>query len=271
MRRHLLLSCAVFLGVLATQAAANGPLGALTPRVRAETPISATMAAPTAAVARSLRPQMRDDRLPRARWGDTARGVAWTRASVRALRSHAAALTDMVPADIDQWCPAYPENDERLREAFWVGLVSSLARHESTWRPTVVGGGGRWHGLLQILPSTARLYDCRANTGAALLDGPANLSCGFRIMARTVARDGVVSRGMRGVAADWGPFHSSAKRADMMAWSRNQAYCKTVPSTRPVLRPESGQGAPVFAFRPAGTPTLSTRSEPGYLQQSEAR
>ncbi|WP_371931077.1 hypothetical protein [Roseovarius sp. MMSF_3281] len=61
-------------------------------------------------------------------------------------------------------------------------------------------------------------------------------------MAVTVPRDGVVSRGMRGVAADWGPFHSSRKRNDMKAWLRRQSYCKPVSSVRPRPRP-AGLGA----------------------------
>jgi len=89
-----------------------------------------------------------------------------------------------------------------------------------------VGGGGRWFGLVQIAPATARGYGCAASSGSMLKDGKANLSCAIRIMARTVSRDGVVSAGMRGVAADWGPFHSSAKRADMRAWVSTQPYCK---------------------------------------------
>ena len=57
-------------------------------------------------------------------------------------------------------------------------------------------------------------------------------------MAITVPRDNVVSEGMRGVAADWGPFHSSRKREDMRSWVRDQSYCAApVPQTRPVLRP----------------------------------
>ncbi|MHA6345703.1 transglycosylase SLT domain-containing protein [Roseivivax sp. CAU 1761] len=198
-----------------------------------------------AAVAVSPRPKMRDDRIPEARWGKGPRRVAWTRAAVRALRGPAARLTEIVPGDIDTWCPGYRANDSRLREAFWVGLVSSLARHESTWRPQVSGGGGRWHGLLQIAPATARAYGCRAQSGADLRDGPANLSCGLRIMARTVARDRVVSAGMRGVAADWGPFHSRAKREDMIAWSRAQPYCRpAVPALRPQARPDLPAAAP---------------------------
>ncbi|MHA6325733.1 transglycosylase SLT domain-containing protein [Roseivivax sp. CAU 1753] len=190
------------------------------------------------AVATSLRPVAREP-LPPARWGTSGRSAIWTRSALSALRGHADDLPEMVPADIQDWCPAYPDAKRAEREAFWVGLVSSLAKHESTYRPRVVGGGGRWYGLLQILPSTARLYSCRAGTGEALMHGPANLSCGLRIMARTVARDGVVSRGMRGVAADWGPFHSRKKRNDMMAWSRKQSYCKPLIATRPKERPRN--------------------------------
>ena len=61
----------------------------------------------------------------------------------------------------------------------------------------------------------------------------------LRIMAVTVPRDGVVSAGMRGVAADWGPFHSRTKRTDMMKWTRAQPYCAGLArSLRPVARPE---------------------------------
>ncbi|WP_372836890.1 transglycosylase SLT domain-containing protein, partial [Puniceibacterium confluentis] len=159
------------------------------------------------AVTESLRPNARSEVLPTARWSHRSRGLLWTRAAVSALRGHASTLPRQVPRDIDAWCPGYKAADTVQREAFWVGLVSALAKHESTYRPTAVGGGGRWYGLLQIFPATARSYGCRARSGEDLTEGPANLSCALRIMSRTVARDGVVSHGMRGVAADWGPFH----------------------------------------------------------------
>jgi hypothetical protein len=232
--KRIVLLAALCLSPLAAEAT--------TPPVARPAPLSvAVTPAPLSpqAVTLSPRPRMRDDRMPEARWGNGPVRRGWTRAAVRALRGHAGALTDIVPADMATWCPAYAENDARLREAFWVGLVSSLARHESTWRPGVSGGGGRWHGLLQISPATARAYGCRAQTGSALRNGAANLACGLRIMARTVARDRVVSAGMRGVAADWGPFHSQRKRSDMVAWSRGQSYCKAIPATRPRPRPLS--------------------------------
>ncbi|WP_258091536.1 transglycosylase SLT domain-containing protein [Salipiger pentaromativorans] len=197
------------------------------------------------AVYESLRPQARRMAIPEARWGSDGGRKSWSLAVLTALRSHASHLPETVPDDIATWCPAYPSAGRADREAFWLGLVSALAKHESTYRPTAVGGGGLWYGLLQILPSTARLYGCEARSGAALKDPRLNLSCGLRIMAKTVARDGVVSRNMRGVAADWGPFHSSKKRQDMIAWTRAQPYCAGLPrSLRPIARPDAwGQPA----------------------------
>jgi hypothetical protein len=91
---------------------------------------------------------------------------------------------------------------------------------------------------LQILPATARGYKCRVGTGAALKDGAANLSCAARIMAVTVPRDGVIyAPGGKGVAADWGPMRSRAKRADMAGWLRAQPYCQPRGSLRPPIKP----------------------------------
>ncbi len=163
--------------------------------------------------------------MPRLRWSHRAEGTQWTQATMDALATHGAALPATVPGDIAQWCPGYVGASEFERRAFWAGLISSLAWHESTHRPEAVGGGGRWYGLTQILPSTARGYGCSVGTGSALKDGAANLSCAVRIMAQTVRRDGVIARGMRGVAADWGPFHSTKKREDMRAWVAAQPYC----------------------------------------------
>lgn len=183
------------------------------------------------------KPPEREGNLPRTRWENHPEAKLWTRATLSALKEHGAALPQIVPRDIEAWCPAYPGADLKQRRAFWVGLLSTLAKHESTFRPHAVGGGGKWFGLVQISPGTARGYKCRARSGAALKDGAANLSCAVRIMARTVARDQVVSQGMRGVAADWGPFHSRQKRNDMMQWTRRQTYCKPMNAVRPRTRP----------------------------------
>lgn len=163
--------------------------------------------------------------VPVMRWDHRPEATEWTRATMTAVGTHGASLLNLVPADIAQYCPAYPKASAHNRAAFWSGLLSALAKHESTWNPTAAGGGGRWIGLTQIAPQTAKGYGCGAQSSAALKDGAANLSCAVRIMASTVSRDGVISRGGRGVAADWAPFHNSAKLKDMKNWTKEQAYC----------------------------------------------
>jgi hypothetical protein len=57
-------------------------------------------------------------------------------------------------------------------------------------------------------------------------------------MAVTVPRDGVIyGRGGKGVAADWGPMRSPAKRNDMAGWLKRQTYCKPLDAVRPKARP----------------------------------
>ena len=183
-------------------------------------------------------PPARSPNLPRTRWQHRRGNAMWTRTALSALKSHGKPLVDIVPADIADWCPAYPTANEADRRAFWVGFLSALAKHESTYKARAVGGGGLWYGLLQILPATARGYKCNAGTGEDLQNGSANLSCAVRIMAKTVPRDGVIyGQGGRGVAADWGPMRSPAKRMDMSRWLKRQSYCKPLDATRPKARP----------------------------------
>ena len=135
-----------------------------------------------------------------------------------------------VPDDIAAWCPGYEDATEKERAAFWVGLLSTLAKYESTWNPKASGGGGKWIGLTQIDPRTARWFGCQAQSVAELKDGAANLSCAVRIAAVQVAKDDALISDAggkwRGVARDWAPFRSKSKRADMAAWTRSQSYCQ---------------------------------------------
>ncbi|MBM9594629.1 transglycosylase SLT domain-containing protein [Roseitranquillus sediminis] len=158
-------------------------------------------------------------------WDHRPEGTMWTQAALGALSTHGAALPSTVPQDIETWCPGYEDASVEERRLFWAGLLSALAKHESTWRPEAAGGGGRWIGLLQIAPATARGYGCKATSVAELKNGAANLACAIRIMSRTVPRDGVVAAGGGGIAADWGPFTRAAKRAEMASWVRAQPYC----------------------------------------------
>ncbi|UWR12776.1 transglycosylase SLT domain-containing protein [Sulfitobacter mediterraneus] len=224
-------------------------MGAGAVLAQTDTPVAVALVAPSDQTVpadtglKKLRPPLRRAVLPRTRWQHMKGHSTWTRGALSALATHGRPLTDLVPADIAKWCPAYPAADAQQRADFWVGFMSALAKHESTYRPWAVGGGGRWYGLLQILPATARGYKCNARTGQSLKDGAANLSCAVRIMAHTVPRDGVIhgyrGRKGQGVTADWGPMHSASKRRDMAGWLRKQAYCTRLDKQRPKARPAS--------------------------------
>ncbi len=170
--------------------------------------------------------RMTPNEIPDLRWSHLPQGDAWTKATLDAISSHGQALTQLVPRDAETWCPGYEAQSTQGRAAFWAGLLSTLSKHESTWNQRAAGGGGKWFGLVQIAPATAAGYGCDARSAEALKNGEANLSCAVRIIAHTAVRDGVVSEGWRGVAADWGPFHSESKRNDMIEWSRAQPYCQ---------------------------------------------
>ena len=170
-----------------------------------------------------------DQPLPDMRWSHVPNHENWNEAAVLALQTHGLPLVEMVPEDIEAWCPAYPNADAEGRQAFWVGFMSALAKHESTYQPRVVSSNGKWFGLLQISPATARGYECRAGSGEALKVGGENLSCAVRIMAVTVPRDGVIHENdgrWRGVAADWGPLRVPAKRRDISTWLKAQPFCQ---------------------------------------------
>jgi hypothetical protein len=175
-----------------------------------------------------LDPVTENDPLPDMRWSHVPSHGKWNIAALEALETHGQSLVETVPEDIDRWCPAYAEADREAREAFWIGFMSALAKHESTYKPTAVSSNGKWFGLLQISPATARGYDCNAGSGEELKDGGANLSCAIRIMSVTVPRDGVIAdkdNRWRGVAADWGPLRVESKRRDISGWLKEQPFC----------------------------------------------
>ena len=163
---------------------------------------------------------------PPMQWDHHPQGEAWTESTLVAVSTKDPLLSSRVPADIDTWCPGYAEAPVEERRAFWTGLLSAVAKYESTWNPGASGGGGRWIGLMQISPRSAASYGCEATSAGALKDGEANLECAVEIMSEQVAKDGLVAGGgNRGIGRDWAPLRSAEKRAAMAAWTSKQPYC----------------------------------------------
>jgi hypothetical protein len=160
-------------------------------------------------------------------WDHRPEAPDWTQKTLLAVAEEDHALAAEVPRDIAQWCPGYAEAPIEQRRVFWAGLISALAKHESTWNPAAAGGGGRWIGLTQISPRTAQQYGCEATSSSALKDGAANLSCAVDIAAVQVAKDDAVAgTGAAGMGRDWAPFRNAAKRAEMMSFTSQQSYCQ---------------------------------------------
>ncbi len=123
--------------------------------------------------------------LPVMRWDHRPEATQWTEATLDALKSEGAVLASTVPMDVEHYCPDYATASVAERDAFWAGLFSAIAKYESTWNPTAKGGGGKYLGLLQISPATARYVGCDLSEGG-LTDGASNLACAVRIAANRV-------------------------------------------------------------------------------------
>lgn len=163
------------------------------------------------------------------RWDHRPEAALWNAAAFQAMANDSRALITTVPADIDTFCPGYAAANEDERKAFWTAFFSGLAGFESTWRPEAAGAGGRYRGLLQIWPTSARFHGCDIAHPDELFDGAANLRCGARIAAQAVARDGVVAGGpgrWGGVARDWPPLRNATKRNDIAAFTRSLPVCQ---------------------------------------------
>jgi len=186
--------------------------------------LAAGCSSTTQAVTRAITPPV-----PVTQWDHRPEAREWTLSTMGAIARHGNALIDTPLADIDTFCPGYATASDVERKAFWVGLFSGLARFESTWNPRAAGAGGRYRGLLQIWPTTARFRGCDINGPDDLFDGAMNLSCAVRIAAAAVERDGVVAGrpgAWGGVAADWPPLRNARKRAEIAEFTRSQSYCQ---------------------------------------------
>ena len=165
--------------------------------------------------------------LPTMRWDHRPEAKEWTKRSLAALARHDDVLASRVPGDIKHWCPRYETASLPERRAFWAGLLSAVAKYESTWNPRASGGGGRHIGLMQISPGSAENHGCTARSPEALKDGSANLECAVEMLAFQVSRDKVVAgKGNRGIGRDWMPLRKSAKRAEIASWTSSQSYCQ---------------------------------------------
>ncbi len=175
---------------------------------------------------------------PPAAWDVRPEGRQWTTITHNALDTLAPELVTIVPTDIDAFCPGYRSASPANRRAFYVSLLSELARFESNFDPSVrftesiTDASGRRiisRGLLQISQESANGYGCAITDPEQLHDPATNLTCSTRILARLIARDQVVagysSGAWRGASRYWSPFRDRDKLVDLQAALNAKPYC----------------------------------------------
>lgn len=191
------------------------------------TPLIALAAALTLTACATMQTPDMSGAMPLMAWDQRPEAAAWTPRTLAAVAAADDVLAARVPADITSFCPNYAGASLEDRRAFWAGVLSAIAKHESSWNPAASGGGGKYIGIMQISPRTAAQHGCEVTTSAGLKDGAANLECAVQIMATAVASDGVVAgMGNRGVGRDWMPLRNGSKRAEIAGWTREQDYCQ---------------------------------------------
>ncbi|UFM65256.1 transglycosylase SLT domain-containing protein [Paracoccus sp. MA] len=173
-------------------------------------------------------------------WDGRTEGAQWTAFTRQALATEGKALLAIEPTDVDAYCPAYAKLSGEEREAFWLGLLSAMARFESGFRPATSyeesfndsnGNPVISRGLLQLSHESANGYRCGIEDAERLHDPRTNLTCGVRIMNRLVSRDSTigtqVNRRWRGGAAYWSVLRTtSGSNSKIRAYTTGLAICQ---------------------------------------------
>lgn len=177
-----------------------------------------------------------------AAWSATNKDGSWTRTAESAVAN--SVLVDLVPQDVQYFCPAYPHLPRAERRKFWVGLLSAMAKPESNFKPQryyrekfrdAKGQAVVSRGLLQISIESAnqKRYDCAIKDAAKLHDPAVNLSCGVKIMSKWVATDGIIAkhqkpRSHKGASRYWSTLRPQHGHLRAIAdFTRSLAFCRS--------------------------------------------
>lgn len=149
-----------------------------------------------------------------------------------------------VPRDVRDWCPAFRQQTLQGRKAFYLGLISGIARYETDFRANVKyleASGHYSRGLLQLgqlaLSYYPQEYRCDASGDPRQLhDLQENISCGVMLISHWVNRDGYIAApGNRGdgdaryfgAARYWSTLRDVGRgRDDIRAFTRRLPVCR---------------------------------------------
>ena len=127
-------------------------------------------------------------------------GEDLTRITLHELNQLDDSFYALVPKDTRFWCPAFARQSLEGRKAFYLGLMSGIARYETDFRAHVKyleAGGHYSRGLLQLGQLALSYYPegrCDASGDPRQLhDLQENLSCGVMLVQHWVSRDGYIA------------------------------------------------------------------------------
>lgn len=176
---------------------------------------------------------------PSVAWDARPEGRQWTTTAHAAIDALAPQIVNVVPTDIDAFCPGYANASPANRRAFYVSLLAEIARLESNFDTSVqftetfsdtAGRRVVSRGLLQLSLESANQYGCAITDAQQLNDPATNLQCGVRILDRWIERDQLVagyqSGAWRGASRYWSIFRDRNKLADIQAATNAQGFCK---------------------------------------------
>lgn len=186
-------------------------------------------------------------------WASVPEGEAWTAFTAKAVDELGSGLIAASPSDVAGFCPAYDTLGEEGKRAFWVSLISAMARPESNFNPDVsfneydnctypgckddfTTQDGRKvvsRGLLQLSQESANGYHrfgcaIAIEDEETLHDPETNLRCGVVILARWVSADSVIAKETspyRGGARYWSVLRRPGKITGIQKFTANTSYC----------------------------------------------
>lgn len=186
-------------------------------------------------------------------WAALPQAADWTAHTANAVDEFGSGLIESSPTDIAGFCPNYETLNDDAKRAFWVSLISAMARPESNFNPDVsfneydnckypgckddfTTRDGRKvvsRGLLQLSQESANGYQrfgcsIAIEDEEALHDPETNLRCGVVILSRWVSRDGLIAKDTtpyRGGARYWSVLRRPAKISGIQGFTANTSYC----------------------------------------------
>ena len=195
---------------------------------------------------RPKQPQLRSPEHPIAVWDKRKQAQRWTKFVLTALDKEGKDLLANTPRDVREWCAGYSKLDMRGKKAFWVALVSTMAAHESSFKPNAYhqekfndssGSPVVSRGLLQLSVESSRAVGCsNIEVYQDLYDPETNLTCGVRMLNRYIGKDSrIFGRNVTvqgkvvkwaGASRYWGIYRLQRMNTEMRKVTRRLWFCK---------------------------------------------